>query len=278
MIFAHILSSNKAVSEVKGLLSGAIVTLERILMNTRLAWSLTEAQDRMLKRIIRHWLIKPINAYGKPVNRAVEDYLFRVGHKSLQLDLYRTDHIIQQTVHTFIAAFQNSHRSNLRKKVFTSVKNGQSLRRFANKLIDTDYEGKDPSVETSKAIHAQVALMRKTARPLVKKKGKKGGNTGFWGNLNGALRGLIKKNGEERGNAQWVAWYDEIIKEDEVITGPTGDAVMSEDEDEDNDDLEYDERGATEILGEDEESLATVPTAAAAPFAVQPEIEMLGLD
>ncbi|KAI0262217.1 hypothetical protein BC834DRAFT_845186 [Gloeopeniophorella convolvens] len=117
-------------------------------------------------------------------------------------------------------------KSNLRKLIFKSVTKKQSLKAFTNKIVNK-YQDQLPDVFTLKGIKAQMALARSIARPLVKKKARKGADTGFWKDMNKMLLKLKLKYKGDRTRGGWETWYDQIIKEDEDHFG-TQEALVSD--------------------------------------------------
>ncbi|KAJ7804347.1 hypothetical protein B0H14DRAFT_2884419 [Mycena olivaceomarginata] len=61
---------------------------------------------------------------------------------------------------------------------------------------------------------ASMALMRNVAKPLIGKETTRGGDTGFWAELESKLDVLYGANGNERDSPEWRKWEQDIIAQD----------------------------------------------------------------
>ncbi|KAI0269102.1 hypothetical protein BC834DRAFT_967760 [Gloeopeniophorella convolvens] len=176
--------------------NGTTEMIKSIQDNTRARWKLNPEQASVLKQLVRHWLISPVNSYNTIINK-MEKWLRNNAADALELPQY-------------------DHRSNMRKKIFASItgKTKQSLKRFSDKLIHKYYRGHKPDTLMRMAIKAQLALARVIALPLTKKKNETRADTGFWTSMNEKLAGLRKENGSDRTDPKWLQWYEEIINKD----------------------------------------------------------------
>ncbi|KAI0260097.1 hypothetical protein BC834DRAFT_973702 [Gloeopeniophorella convolvens] len=195
--------------------NGTTEMIKSIQDNTRARWKLNPEQASVLKQLVRHWLISPVNSYNTIINK-MEKWLRNNAADALELPQYEYDQVIQEAVRQFVNQDQHSHRSNMRKKIFASItgKTKQLLKRFSDKLIHKYYRGHKPDTLMRMAIKAQLALARVIALPLTKKKNKTRADTGFWTSMNEKLAGLRKENGSNRTDPKWLQWYKEIINKD----------------------------------------------------------------
>ncbi|KZV71206.1 hypothetical protein PENSPDRAFT_751915 [Peniophora sp. CONT] len=219
MLFGLQLAGIEQFGRVEKKLSAVQTSITRVEKNTRAAWKLNDAQMKVVKRLVWHWLTSAIAQYGKPVTTSIMAWIAKHPER-LQLEDYKDDTIKQQTVYGFVNSSQNSIKSNVRKMVFLSVENKLPVSRFSGGLQDKHLEGRATEAER-RANLAQHALMRKIALPLYKKKkangnATKGADTGFWGALNTELKRLKKLHGNgERKSDAWIEWANKIITEDE---------------------------------------------------------------
>ncbi|KAI0270380.1 hypothetical protein BC834DRAFT_967180 [Gloeopeniophorella convolvens] len=220
---AQMLAIQDAMKKISGSIGRIEEDIVLIKENQRAAWQLTGDQAKALKEVIRHWLTTPLNGYGSVVTRAIEAWLRVHAQESLRLDNYTKDMVIQTTIHTFLNTRQNTHRSNMRKAVFTSVNKRESLHVFVHTLIEEYYVGR-PKSYTVKGIKAQVALMRSVAATI--ETTPKGADTGFWCKINAILKDLTARYGLDRKKPGWAAWYDRMIAKDEEVFGNNTSIVL----------------------------------------------------
>ncbi|KAJ7686892.1 hypothetical protein B0H14DRAFT_3673700 [Mycena olivaceomarginata] len=174
-------------------------------------WKPSKEQTKLLKALLCHYIIRPITSYNNLVF-ITETYI--VDHAtSLRLELYKKDPIVKSVVHELLLTENNAQRSALRKLVFTSVKEKSSLEHFSKKIIAAYHL---PTVPTTppQEIMASMALMRNVAKPLIGKETTRGGDTGFWAELESKLDVLYGANGNERDSPEWRKWEQDIIARD----------------------------------------------------------------
>ncbi|PSS19936.1 hypothetical protein PHLCEN_2v3109 [Hermanssonia centrifuga] len=169
---------------------------------------------------VRHFLIRPVPAYGKYTTQSVETYIKRHASK-FRVDEIAEDPIIEQVIREAINIAQNGQRSNLRKAIFASVTGKESLDHFATRMINDWHMGKQPSDTSKKSITAQLALAREVAAPLAKAKNQRGADTGFWKKINEKLKALHGKHGVVQGRSSpgWHEWEEDVIHKDIEIYG-----------------------------------------------------------
>ncbi|KAI0261428.1 hypothetical protein BC834DRAFT_1034859 [Gloeopeniophorella convolvens] len=149
-------------------------------------WSLNELQEDVLRQIMTHSLIQPVNSYKKMLIPRIEQWLDIHAEDKLQMPDYKENIIKQQAVQAFISAHQHGDRSNLRTK--------ESITRFSEKMIKLYYKGHDDSF-TLKGIHVQMALAE---------------------HMENELQKLTKSYGHSRSKGGWAVWYDTIISREVV--------------------------------------------------------------
>ncbi|KAJ7705290.1 hypothetical protein B0H17DRAFT_1126150 [Mycena rosella] len=152
------------------------------------AWQPLAQQVKLLKSLLGHYIIRPITSYTNLVSLAktyVHDHA-----KRLHLELYKLDPTIKAAIHDLLAAENNGVRSALRKLA------------FSKKIISSHHSATIPTTPPQD-IMASLGLMRETARPLVGKETSRGGDTGFWTNLEKELDVLFEKNGNKRDGSKW---------------------------------------------------------------------------
>ncbi|KAJ7853042.1 hypothetical protein B0H14DRAFT_3655733 [Mycena olivaceomarginata] len=141
-------------------------------------WKPSKEQTKLLKALLRHYIIRPITSYNNLVF-ITETYI--VDHAtSLRLELYKKDPIVKSVVHELLLTENNAQRSALRKL----------------------------------EIMASMALMRNVAKPLIGKETTRGGDTGFWAELKSKLDILYGANSNERESPEWRKWEQDIIAQD----------------------------------------------------------------
>ncbi|KAJ7640100.1 hypothetical protein DFH06DRAFT_251657 [Mycena polygramma] len=211
MLFLRLLGAERQNAELQTQMVELKTHVESIGAFCMQTWRPSKEQVKLLKSLLRHYLIRPITSYTRLV-AIVETYIHDHA-RQLRLELYKQDPTVKAVVHDLLALENNNIRSSLRKLVFASVEEKKPLRKFTQKTIDSYHLPTIPSTPPQD-IMACVALMRKVARPLVGKKNPRGGDTGFWLALEGALDKLFDKLGNDRRNAAWVQWETEVIAED----------------------------------------------------------------
>ncbi|KAJ7463933.1 hypothetical protein FB451DRAFT_1403326 [Mycena latifolia] len=175
------------------------------------AWKPSKEQSKLLKSLVRHYIIRPITSYTNLVS-IVETYIFDHA-KTLRLELYKKDPTAKTVVRELLIAENNAVRSGVRKAVFSSVEEKATLMSFSTKMITSHHLPTVPTVPPQD-IMACLALMRQVARPLIGKETSRGGDTGFWSNIERELDKLFEKNGNERDSPEWRKWEKEIINHD----------------------------------------------------------------
>ncbi|KAF7362404.1 SWIM-type domain-containing protein [Mycena venus] len=178
------------------------------------SWKPSKQQHKLLKSLLKHYMIRPITSYNNLVP-IVETYVYDHA-KQLRLELYKQDPTVKTVVNEVIAMENGNVRSAIRKAVWTSVKEKTDLETFSKKIVGGYHLPTKPT-NPPKDIMACLALMRKIARPLAKKENTRGADTGFWTNLEGELDVLFDKNGNDRSNPKWREWEQAIINEDNAV-------------------------------------------------------------
>ncbi|KAJ7898833.1 hypothetical protein B0H14DRAFT_3424168 [Mycena olivaceomarginata] len=168
-------------------------------------WRPSKQQIKLLKSLLRHYIIRPLTSYSNLIP-IVQTYIHDHA-KRLHLELYKQDPTVKAFVHDLLAVENNAVRSAIRKAEKTD------LETFSKKIVNGYHLPTIPSTPP-KDIMACLALMRQVARPLAKKASTRGGDTGFWTNLEAELDDLFEKNGNNRDDSKWHEWEQDIIDAD----------------------------------------------------------------
>ncbi|KAI0696471.1 hypothetical protein C8T65DRAFT_756259 [Cerioporus squamosus] len=223
-LLLHLLDTDQRVREVVAAQNQIQLRLGRMEQLVRLAWRPTEPQEKLLRAIIRHYLIQPVGSY-LDVGPIAKDYLRDPNHaKKLRLELYNTDQTVAHTVDEFIKKEVGQLKSALRKAIFNSCKNNISLAATSRNLVDNYHLPIIPKVVPD-SIQATIALLREIAKPLAVKTNRRGGDTGFWGDVEERLEKEYNTNGKDRttGGEAWLEWEKTMIEADEkLFEGSTG--------------------------------------------------------
>ncbi|KAJ7882563.1 hypothetical protein B0H14DRAFT_3754343 [Mycena olivaceomarginata] len=174
-------------------------------------WKPSKEQVKLLKSLLRHYIIRPITSYTNLIS-IVETYIYDHA-KRLRLELYKQDPTVKTVVHDLLMTENGTVRGTIRKLIFTSVLEKKSLMTFSKKIINTYHL---PAIPHSppQDIMACFALMREVARPLAAKKFASWWTPNFGPNLEDELDNLFEKNRSNRGNLEWLEWERQIIQQD----------------------------------------------------------------
>ncbi|KAJ7824196.1 hypothetical protein B0H14DRAFT_3729009 [Mycena olivaceomarginata] len=167
-------------------------------------WKPSKEQVKLLKSLLRHYIIRPITSYTNLIS-IVEPYIYDHA-KRLRLELYKQDPTVKTVVHDLLVTENGT--------IFTSVLEKKSLMTFSKKIINTYHLPAIPHTSPPQDIMACFALMREVARPLAAKKFARGGDSKFWSNLEDELDNLFGGNGGNRGNLEWLEWERQVIQQD----------------------------------------------------------------
>ncbi|KAJ7455175.1 hypothetical protein FB451DRAFT_1516922 [Mycena latifolia] len=211
VLYLRILRAEKQNTEITEQLEGIQDDLKSVGEFCVQSWHPSKEQLKLLKSLLRHYIIRPLTSYNNLVSLS-ETYIHDHA-KRLRLELYKTDPTVKTVVREMLTAENNGVRSALRKLIWASLKEKMTLMDFSKKIISTHHL---PTILTTppKDIMACLALMRKVAHPLLGKETTRGGDTGFWTNMEKELDHLFEKNGNSRTNADWIKWEQEIIDQD----------------------------------------------------------------
>ncbi|KAJ7325594.1 hypothetical protein DFH08DRAFT_941319 [Mycena albidolilacea] len=187
----------------------------KVFMNEN--WKLTEEQEKLVKALLRHYLIKPLSSY-QTISGYVQTYILK-HPATLHLELYKTDPTVKESVNAFITTQINNVKSGFRKALFNSVTPGKimSLKAFACKILDAYHLPVVPDTPPQDLL-ATLALMREIAGPLVAEAAKparqRGADTGFWAKLEEELEALYTEHGQDRKSPGWLMWEENLIEAD----------------------------------------------------------------
>ncbi|KII95861.1 hypothetical protein PLICRDRAFT_26185 [Plicaturopsis crispa FD-325 SS-3] len=171
---------------------------------------------RLLKALLRHYLIKPNATYGK-VNETVESYIWHHA-TTLNLEIYVSDPIVRSTTNKYLHTQFAQVKGAFRKLLWRVTDKKTALDVWAKEVLcDYHLPAIPKSVPTD--VLASFALMRDVAAPLVPNKVPRGGDTGFWPALEARLDKLYDAHGKDRCSDAWKAWETEIISNDDEKYG-----------------------------------------------------------
>ncbi|KAJ6538918.1 hypothetical protein B0H10DRAFT_2245516 [Mycena sp. CBHHK59/15] len=176
-------------------------------------WALTSNQEKILKALLKHYLIMPHVSY-RNITGHVQSYILR--HLvTLHLGLYKSDPTVKRVINVFLGQQNNNIKSAFRKLIFNSVEQKMALKSFGMKILNAYHLPDIPDI-VPQATSAAFALMRDVAAPLVAHKTErmKGADTGFWQGLEDALEKLYDAHGNDRKSSAWLQWENNIIAQD----------------------------------------------------------------
>ncbi|KAJ7664972.1 hypothetical protein B0H17DRAFT_1143451 [Mycena rosella] len=212
-LFVHTLRNEAKLDKVLAAIGGNETTLSNMKTFLNETWTLTDNQEKLLKGLLRHYLIMPLGSYSTLAGH-VQAYILK--HlATLHLDLYKTDPTVKETVNVFVGAQAHNIKGTFRKLVFSSVTKKKGLTPFARKILDKYHLPNIPDSPPQDVL-ATFALMREIAAPLVDTSTSRprGSDTGFWTGVEEALETLYSKHGQDRKSPGWLAWQTEIIAAD----------------------------------------------------------------
>ncbi|KAJ7340739.1 hypothetical protein DFH08DRAFT_1012878 [Mycena albidolilacea] len=124
-------------------------------------WKPSPEQVKLLKSLLRHYIIRPVISYNNLVP-LVETYI--LDHAAqLRLGLYKDDPTVKTVVNALLVKENGNTRSAIRKLVWTSLTERSSLETFTKKIVQAYHL---PTIPASppQDIMACMALMRKIAQ------------------------------------------------------------------------------------------------------------------
>ncbi|KAJ6467081.1 hypothetical protein C8R47DRAFT_33467, partial [Mycena vitilis] len=211
MIFVRLQHTENQSNELQRQIAGLQSKLESVGAFCAESWKPSGEQIKLLKSLLRHYIIRPITSYSNLVP-IVKTYILDHA-RSLRLELYKTDPTVKTAIHDLLGVENGSVRSALRKLVFASVKGKIPLMKFSKKTIDAYHLPTIPDTPPQ-GIMACLAFFRKVAHPLAHKTYARGGDSGFWRDVEKGLDVLFEKNGNDRSSREWLEWEKQIIDED----------------------------------------------------------------
>ncbi|KAJ7875508.1 hypothetical protein B0H14DRAFT_3547904 [Mycena olivaceomarginata] len=231
----------------------AISHLDNIAVFCVQNWKPSPEQVKLLKSLLHHYIIRPVTSYNNLVP-LVETYILnhaaqlRLGlYKDVleqshitfllisrvtvhQADFQQDDPTVKTVVNALLVKENRNTRSAIRKLVWTSLTERSSLDTFTKKIVQAYHLPTIP-VSSPQDIMACMALMRKIAKPLLKKDSQRSGDTGFWRDIEAELDVLFDKNGNQRDSAAWRNARTQEEINAAVLPG-ANDAAADEDEEE----------------------------------------------
>ncbi|CDO70742.1 hypothetical protein BN946_scf184798.g57 [Trametes cinnabarina] len=183
------------------------------------AWQPSKAQMKLIRGLIRHYLIQPIPNYNGIADQVkiLRQRYIKKNPDKFRLQLYNTDPIVQVTVNGHISDLIAQMKSTFRKAVFTACKNRTSLDSFARNMVDNYHLPAIPA-EIPLSILGTLAMMRRVADPLTKRPQKsRGGDTGFWRAVDAELDEIyaVPGVGKDRDkDPKWIEWAQQQVNND----------------------------------------------------------------
>ncbi|KAJ7786953.1 hypothetical protein B0H14DRAFT_3582483 [Mycena olivaceomarginata] len=210
-IFLRLLRTERQNGEIQVQMQQVQSHLNNIAVFCVQNWKPSLEQVKLLKSLLRHYIIWPVASYNNLVP-LVETYI--LDHAAqLRLGLYKDDLTVKTVVNALLVKENRNTRSAIRKLVWTSLTERSSLETFTKKIVQAYHLPTIPA-SSPQDIMACMALMRKIAKPLLKKDSQRGGDTGFWRDIEAELDVLFEKNGNQRDSPAWRKWEQEIIEQD----------------------------------------------------------------
>ncbi|KAJ7348331.1 hypothetical protein DFH08DRAFT_959738 [Mycena albidolilacea] len=211
MTFLHLQCTKQQNGELQNKITALQSHLEAINAFCVVNWKPSETQVKLLKSLLRHYIIWPITSYSTLV-AIVESYIHDHA-KRLHLELDKHDPTVKSIIHDLLMVENGHVRSAMRKLIFTSVKEKTPLMTFSKKTMKKYHLPTTPE-KPPQDIMACLALMREVARPLAHKKFACGGDSGFWAKVENELDNLFETNGNIHGSPAWAQWEQQIIEDD----------------------------------------------------------------
>ncbi|KAH9851931.1 hypothetical protein C2E23DRAFT_886156 [Lenzites betulinus] len=187
--------------------------LSNIEDHTSAAWTPSKAQSKLARAIARHYLLKPVSTYTR-VGNLTRKYI-RNNADKMRLRIYREDMTARVTLNDYIDEQVSQLKSSFRKAIFASCRKKTSLRAFARNMLD-NYHIPPVPIEVPLAVLGTLALLREIAEPLCNKANPKGGDTGFWKDVEARLLKLYEELecNNRLTDAKWIEWAREMVAKD----------------------------------------------------------------
>ncbi|KAH9946548.1 hypothetical protein B0H21DRAFT_822613 [Amylocystis lapponica] len=200
-MYALNLAHMEAIEAVKLSLSNIESRLTRHERLLEASWRPSDAQVALLKALIGHFLVKPLETYNRLPSR-VASFVYAKA-EWLHLGLYLTDPVIRVTVDGFLAAQTTEIKSNFRKQVVNSVSTAhmKSLDQFAIAMVNKYHLPVVPH-PIPQDICASLALLRQIAGNC----GASRNERNYWQKLEEELQELERKHGSN--NHETAAWKE----------------------------------------------------------------------
>ncbi|KAH9915706.1 hypothetical protein B0H21DRAFT_828127 [Amylocystis lapponica] len=118
-MYASNLAKADAIEAIKTSLVKILMRLEHLEKLNQENWKPSEIQQTLLKGLLGHFLVKPIESYARLYSR-VGTFIYRKA-EWLHLGLYLTDPIVRVTIDTYLSNQCKEIKSNFRKQIVASV-------------------------------------------------------------------------------------------------------------------------------------------------------------
>ncbi|KAI5889838.1 uncharacterized protein SCHCODRAFT_01203806 [Schizophyllum commune H4-8] len=204
-IDARIAQLTTDVEEIKR----SILNIEALV---RANWVVSTPLHIALSQVVSYHASKPTHS----INRILKSSVKYVLKHAAEYELETTGPMVAAGLELHIASeLLNQRKNKVRTLIFANTVTKTSLDLMSLQIVNKFWvDPKPKKTEISRATKAHFALMREIAAPSAAKTNVRGGDTGFWKNLNAALFQLYTTHGEDRTTAGWLAWQDEKIAAD----------------------------------------------------------------
>ncbi|KAJ2984764.1 hypothetical protein NUW54_g10387 [Trametes sanguinea] len=215
MLFMHVLQVEETQATRSAEHTALTTRLSSIEKLCAQAWQPSKAQVKLMRGLIRHYLVQPLSTYNSIADHA-KRYI-KTNPEKFRLELYITDPVVRVTVNTHISDLISQLKSTFRKAVFASCKSRTSLDSFARNMVDNYHLPAIPA-DVPLSILGTLAMMRRIAEPLAKKTSKsRGGDTGFWRAVEAELDELYSTPGigkDRDKDPKWIEWAERQVTDD----------------------------------------------------------------
>ncbi|KZT68816.1 hypothetical protein DAEQUDRAFT_766013 [Daedalea quercina L-15889] len=175
------------------------------------SWQPSPIQKQLLKGLIGHWLVQPLDTYEK-FYELVGGYIC-VEAAWLKLGLYVNDPTVRITIDNEMRAIAGQMKSDFRKDIVNSITTKKkSLHDFCRFMLEKYHLPRIPRevpqhIKATLAMHRNLASERQAADTTEGK---------YWPALEQVLTKAYNDHpGEEQGTGSWDSWEKQQIAQDE---------------------------------------------------------------
>ncbi|EMD30757.1 hypothetical protein CERSUDRAFT_101019 [Gelatoporia subvermispora B] len=209
-MFGAFLKMQDAVSLVINDLATLQARTKEILEYCQSEWQPLGPQKKMLKALVAHYLVKPLDTYENIADRVGGYIQFRAA--TFCLGVYVNNKLCRMIVDDYLAVQSSELKSALCKQIIESVtgKKVRPLTIFAQAMLNKYHLPRIPN-PPPRAILAAFAMLREIAYKKTPQEKK------FWTLIEKELSKLYKANGAKREDPRWHKWEDAIITKDNAL-------------------------------------------------------------